>query len=114
MKLKHSLDLQIDSRDGLIALGMILLAFVAVALGTVALSDRPVQEGSPEVTLRARCAGVVADALQVGWRQVRAPCADRAGCGIVVSLRCSVCCFPGVAESIVGTVPFAQETGFRT
>lgn len=76
MKLKHSLDLQIDSRDGLIALGMILLAFVAVALGTVALTDRPVQEGSPEVTLRVRPGHGLNDAQQGGI--------DRAGGAVEV------------------------------
>lgn len=66
MKLKHHLDLQIDSRDGLIALGLILLAFVAVALGTVALTGRPVQEGGSEVTLRVRPGHGLNDTQQRG------------------------------------------------
>lgn len=51
MELHHTFRFKADSRDGLIALGIIVFGVVVIALGTVALTRGREQEGGGEVAL---------------------------------------------------------------
>lgn len=77
MELKHNLDLKIDSREGLIALGLILLAVVLLGFAGLIVTRGPGkgQGGDarpPEVTLSVRSGHGPDDAQQGGIKRAGA------------------------------------------